>query len=132
VAPTATALSPDLAQLLQTMARDLATAGQEIEQLKTGQEQLIRDNEKLAEQFKASQEQMARVVAKASEAKASEQNLRPKVPAAPPVRPAAAPTRKPVSTLRSPQAAVQLQSVTQPQAEEPASSSAPRSPMPLR
>src|ERR1700733_4508421 len=77
VAPAA-ALSPESAQLLQTMARDLATVRQEneqlkasIEQLKTNQEQMTRDNARAAEQFKASQEQMARDIAKASE-----QNLR--------------------------------------------------------
>jgi hypothetical protein len=88
--------------LLQSMARDLATLGQGIEQLK------------------ASQEQMARVIAKASE-----QNLRPKISVLPP-RPTAIPTRKPVPTLPSRQAAAR------PQAEEPQLSSAPRQPMPMR
>jgi hypothetical protein len=92
-AATAAALSPELAQLLQTMARDLATVGQGVEQLKTNQEQMARDNAKAAEQLKASQEQMARVIAKASE-----QSLRPKI-SAPPPRPTAIPTRKPVPTL---------------------------------
>src|SRR5258707_9470608 len=85
VAPTAAPPSPELTQVLQSMARDLATLGQEIEQLKVGQEQ------------------MARVLAKASE-----QNLRPKMSAP---RPTAATTRKPVPTLPSPQA------IAQPQAE---------------
>ena len=83
VVPTAAALSPELTQLLQSMARDLATLGQAIEQLK------------------ASQEQMARVIAKASE-----QNLRPKT-SAPPPRPAATSTRKPMPLLPSPQATTQ-------------------------
>jgi pyruvate/2-oxoglutarate dehydrogenase complex dihydrolipoamide acyltransferase (E2) component len=74
VAPTAAALSPDLAQLLQSMARDLASVGQEIEQLKASIEQL-----------KASQQQISRDVAKASE-----QNLRPRM-SAPPPHSAAAP-----------------------------------------
>jgi hypothetical protein len=103
VAPTAAALSPELTQLLQSMARDLATVGQGIEQLKANQEQTARDNAKAAEQLKASQEQMARVIAKASEAKASEakaseQRLRPKI-STPPPRPTASPTRKPAPTL---------------------------------
>jgi hypothetical protein len=93
VAPTAAALSPELAQLLRSMARDLATLGQGIEQLKASQEQMAHDNANAAAQLKASQEQMARVLSKASE-----QNLRPKI-SAPPPRPAAAPTRKPVPTL---------------------------------
>src|SRR5882672_4279058 len=105
VAPTAAALSPELTQLLQSMARDLATLGQGIELLKAGQEQMARDNANAAEQLRASQEQMARVIAKASE-----QSLRPKI-SAPPPRPTAAPTRKPVPTLPSPQA------IAQPQAE---------------
>src|SRR3982075_1174595 len=44
VAPTAAALSPELTQLLQSMARDLATVGQGIEQLKASQQQKARDN----------------------------------------------------------------------------------------
>jgi transposase len=98
-APTAAALSPELTQLLQSMARDLATLQQEIEQLKAGQEQMARDNANAAAQLKASQEQMARVVAKvfdakASEVKPSEQSLRPRI-SAPPPRPTATPTHKP-------------------------------------
>ena len=111
----AAALSPEAAQLLQTMARDLATVRQEneqlkanIEQLKTNQEQMTRDNASAAEQFKASQEQMARDIAKASE-----QNLRPKI-SAPPPRLTATPTRKPAP---SPQARAQPQDTPQPQAE---------------
>ena len=78
IAPTA-ALSPESAQSLQSMARDLATTEQEIEQLEANIEQL-----------KANQEQMSRDVAKASE-----QNRRRKVSASPP-RSAAAPPRKPM------------------------------------
>jgi hypothetical protein len=95
VAPTA-APSPELTQLLQSMARDIATVALGIEQLKASQEQVARDNAKGVEQLKASQEQMARVIAKASE-----QNLRPKI-SAPPPRPTATPTRKPVPTHPSP------------------------------
>lgn len=121
VAPAA-ALSPESAQLLQTMARDLETMVRDlaavrqeneqlkanIEQLKTNQEQMTRDNASAAEQFKASQEQMARDIAKASE-----QNLRPKI-SAPPPRLTATPTRKPAP---SPQARAQPQDTPQPQAE---------------
>jgi hypothetical protein len=90
VAPTAAPISPDLAQLLQTMARDLATVELGIEQLKARQDQLATDNARAVEQFKANQEQMTRLIAKASE-----QNLRPKT-SAPLPRPTAAPARKPV------------------------------------
>jgi hypothetical protein len=112
VVPPASALSPDSAQLLQSMARDLATVGQRIEQLKASIDQL-----------KAGQQQMSREIAKPFESKASEQNLRLKT-SAPPPRPTAASTRKPV-TLSSPQATAQ-------QAEKTQLSSAPRAPMTLR
>jgi hypothetical protein len=120
VAPTAVPLSPELAQWLQTMARDLANVEQGIEQLKTSQEQMVRDNANLAEQLKAAQAQMARDnenaagQLKASQeqmvrliAKASEQNLRPRTsapPSAPPPRPIATPARKPAPKLLAPQA----------------------------
>jgi hypothetical protein len=57
-APTAVALSSDLAQQLQP--RDLAALRQAVEQLKVRQEQLVRDNEDVASRLKASQEEMAR------------------------------------------------------------------------
>jgi len=103
VVPTAPALSPELTQLLQSMAHDLATLGQGIEQLKASQEEMARNNANAAEQLKASQEQMARLIAKASE-----QNLRPRIPAPPP-RPTAISTRKPLPLLPSPQATAQPQ-----------------------
>ena len=87
VAPTTAALPPELAQLLDAMARDLATVEQGIEQLKTSQDQIVRDNAKIAEQLQASQEQLARVIAKASE-----HNVLPRTAARPP-RPIAAPAR---------------------------------------
>ena len=64
-APTAAPISPELTQLLQTMARDLPNVQQGIEQLKTSQEELARENGRTAEQLKASQEQMARAIANA-------------------------------------------------------------------
>jgi hypothetical protein len=63
---------------------------------------------------------MARVIAKASE-----QNLRSKIPAPPP-RPTTTSTRKLGPMLLLPQA------TAQPQAEKTQLSSAPRAPMPLR
>ena len=127
VAPTAA--PPELAQWLQTMARDLANVEQGIEQLKTSQEQIVRDNAQLAEQLKAAQAQMARDNANAAEqlkasqeqmarliAKASEQNLRPKTSASPP-RPIATPTRKPVPKLSSPQARARPLAPTPPEQE---------------
>jgi peptidoglycan hydrolase CwlO-like protein len=111
VAPTAASVSPELTQLLQSMARDLATVEQGIEELKTRQEQMARDNANAVEQLKASQDQMARVVArafeaKASEAKASGQNVRPNI-SAPPPRQTATSTRGPVPARPSPHATTQ-------------------------
>jgi uncharacterized membrane protein YccC len=109
-------MAPELAQLLQTMARDLANAQQGIEQLKASQEQAARENARAIEELKAGQEQMTRLMAKATE-KASEKVSEPKVsepkasgpnprlrtatPAPP--KPVAAPARKP-PTHPSPQA----------------------------
>jgi hypothetical protein len=119
-APTAAALAPELTPLLQSMARDLATVGQRVEQLKASQEQMARDNANLAEQLKAGREEMARVITMVSE-----QNLRPKIPEPLP-RPTPAARGKPASTLPSSRA------TAQPHAEKTQLSSAPRAPMPLR
>jgi hypothetical protein len=133
VAPTA-APSSESAQLLQSMASDLATARQEIEQLRGSVEQL-----------RANQEQMSR-----DRAKASEQKARPRI-AALPSRVAAAPARKPTRPFSPSQAAAaaaltlpqyappsvprrpepQPQVAPQPQVE-PELSSIPRPPMPVR
>jgi hypothetical protein len=126
VAPTTAALSPGEPQLLQSMARDLATAGQEIEQLKASIEQL-----------KASQEQMSRDIAKAPV-----QNLRPKISALPP---RSVPARKPMPPFPPPQSAaastlpqagapsVPQQSEPQPQATaQPQTEPVPRPPMPVQ
>jgi hypothetical protein len=91
--PTAAPLSPELAQRLQTMASDLANAEHEIEQLKTSQEQMARDNAKSGEQLKATREQMVNFIAALSK-----QNLS---------RPTDTSTRKPVRKRPSPQARVQ-------------------------
>jgi hypothetical protein len=150
-APAVAAPSSDSAQLLQSMARDLASVGQEVEQLKASIEQL-----------RASQQQMSRDIAKVSENKASEnrpsenrasenrvpeQNARPRIAALPP-RPAAARARRPAPPpFPPPQAAapyvprqadyVPRQIEPQPQATveppaDPELSSVPRPPMPVR
>jgi hypothetical protein len=100
-APAAAAPSADPAPSLQSTARDLASLGQQVEQLKASIEQL-----------KAGQQQMSRDLAKApdaraSEARVSEQNLRPKIPAPPPRRVAARTSRPlqpypPSQTLAAP------------------------------
>ena len=82
-AVAATAPSAESTQL-QSMARDLAAMGQQIEQLKAG----------IAE-LRASQQAMARDAARSSEVKTTVPNPRPKA-AAPPPRSAAAPAHRPV------------------------------------
>src|SRR6266571_163712 len=82
VAPAAAA--PESAVLLESMARELANARQEIDQLKASQEQMSREMAK-AKAYEA----------KASQIKASEQNLRPRISALPP-RSVAAPARRPM------------------------------------
>jgi hypothetical protein len=98
VAPAAAAPSPDSAPSLQSMARDLASVSQEVEQLKAS----------IAE-LKAGQQQIARDAAKASDNKAAEnraaeQNARAKLALAPP-RPAVARPRKPAPPYSPAQAA---------------------------
>jgi hypothetical protein len=126
--------SPESAQLLQSMARDLADLRQDMEQMKAS----------IAE-LKASQDQMAREVAKVSE-----QNPSPR--ASPPPQPVALPARKPPRMVRpaqpraasvSPQsAAAYMPRRSEPRAVAPPPQytvapppmdlSAPRPPAPLR
>jgi predicted FMN-binding regulatory protein PaiB len=110
VAPAAAPTTTELAQLLQTMARDLANLEQGIEQLKANQEQAARDNAKATEELKASQEQMTRLIARLSEqSKVSEQNPRPRA-SGPPLPPTAAPkpVRPSTQARARPQAPTQL------------------------
>ena len=94
-APVVTASSADSTPLLQSMARDLATMGQQIEQLKAEIQEL-----------RAGQAPISRDATRTSEIKPSDvkpPELRPAVPnprprisaLSPPPRPAAAPVRKP-------------------------------------
>jgi outer membrane murein-binding lipoprotein Lpp len=158
VAPSAADPSVDSAQSLRAMAHDLASAGQEIEQLRGSIQQLKGS----IDQLTAGQQQMSRDIAKASDkasdkaseqnrafeqSKASEQNLGPKMQA-PPRRPAAARVRRPPPLAR-PQATLPPmpmqaaapyvprqaepppQYIAEPQAD-PDLASVPRPPMPLR
>jgi hypothetical protein len=118
VAPEGVLTSPELAQLLQAMARDLANVGQGVEQLKTNQEQTARENAKANAQLKASQEQLTRLIAKASDQnKASEQNLRPRI-LTPPMRPIAAAAGNPAPTHQPPQARARPSAPTQLQPDD--------------
>lgn len=116
-APASTPLSPELTQTLQTMAHDIATAQQGIEELKASQAQMAADNAKAIEQLRASQEQLARLTVKpaakpkpAAELKPAEQATRATTAAPKPVVTAARkPTPKPPSQARAPAQPVQLQ-----------------------
>ena len=139
VAPATAVPSVELAATLRSMAQDIAGMGQEIEQLKASIDEL-----------KAGQQQMSREIAKASEAKASEHNLRPRISALPPRSTATrARARKPMPPLPPPQAAAapplppaaapylprQPEPLPQAAAEplsDPELASVPRPPMPVR
>jgi hypothetical protein len=115
-APPSTA---ELAQMLQTMARDLANLEQGIGQLKANQEQIARENARATEELKASQEQMMRLIAKLSEqSKVAEPNLRPRASTASAlaIPPAAAP--RPVPVRQSPQARARPQAPMQLQPDD--------------
>ena len=58
--PTTAPIAPELTQWDQTIVRELANLEQGIEQLKTSQAQLARDNADLVDRLKETQEQMAR------------------------------------------------------------------------
>ncbi|HTF73765.1 MAG TPA: hypothetical protein VK620_05440 [Bradyrhizobium sp.] len=106
-AAPAAAAAPESAVLLESMARELASARQEIEQLKASQEQMSRDMAKSSDaksssakssETKSSQAKAYEARAsqtRASQTKASEQNLRPRI-SAPPPRLDAAPPRRPM------------------------------------
>jgi len=153
VAPAAAA--PESAVLLESMARELASARQEIDQLKASQEQMSRELAKSspaksssAKSSQAKSSQTRAYEARASLAKPSEQNLRPGI-SAPPPRSVAAPARRPMPSYPPPQAAAAPalppapapyyvprqpepppQATAQPQAE-PELSPVPRPPMPV-
>jgi hypothetical protein len=134
---TAAAPPPDQTPSIETMARDLANAGQEIEQLKASIEQL-----------KASQQQLMAMVSEKNSAQAVRAK-RPPQPAPPP-RPVAtlAPARKPPPSLSPRQAtAAPLQTAPAPYLprrveplspttadtlDDPELPYVPRPPMPLR
>jgi hypothetical protein len=113
VATTTAPLPPEVAQLLQAMSRDLSNVKEGIEQLKTSQAQLARDNAQIVEQVKASQEQLANEIAKVSA-----HDLRPKTPA-PPTRTIATSTSKPVQTPPLPQSTTRPQAPSQLRAPKP-------------
>jgi hypothetical protein len=136
VAPAAAAPSPDTAQLVQSMGRDLAAMGQQVEQLKASVAEL-----------KASQQAMARDVAKPAEVRTAVPNPRTKMSSLPPRPAAPAPARRPMPAYQPVQAAAPAP-LPPPQAAPPYASPPPapyapqavdqgddpvvRPPMPLR
>jgi hypothetical protein len=141
VTPTAAPMAPDLAQSIQMITRELANVEQGIDQLKTGQAQMVRDNAELAEHLKATQEmvrhnadlaeqlkanheQMATIAEQLKQSQeqiarlvASGQKQRPRALAFSPL-PTANSTRKLVPTRPSPRVRVQTQDPTQLQPEQ--------------
>jgi chromosome segregation ATPase len=132
-------MAPDLAQSIQMITRELANVEQEIDQLKTGQAQMVRDsvelvlkatqemarnNADLGEQLKAGHEQMANIAEQLKQSQeqiarlvASEEKQRPRTLASSP-RPTHNATRKPVRTRPSPRVRVQTQDPTPLQPEQ--------------
>lgn len=95
-ATASAAVSPDQTQVIQSLSRDVAAMGQQIEQLKAGIAALKAGQDQVAHDAKAAD-------TKATEAKAFEQTMRAKVSALPP-HPPAAPVRKPKPYLAPAQA----------------------------
>jgi len=105
-APASAPMAPELTQLLQAMARDIATVEQGVEQLKANQERMAADHAREIEQLRASQEQIARLATKPSDKTSDKTSERPaEKPAAgqeqrattpvPPPRPVASTAPKP-------------------------------------
>src|SRR5450631_4195264 len=132
--PTTATFTPESAQLLQSMAGELARAEQEIEQLMSSD--APRTSEARTSEARTSEARTSEVrpsEVRAPQARAPEPNLRSRVSAAL-RRSAVAPARAPMSPLPPPQAAAprqpeaQPQITPQPQAEELVL----RPPMPVR
>lgn len=97
--------SPDLTQMLQSMARDIATVEQGIEQLKANQAQMAADNARAIEGLRASQEQLTHLAARPADKPSTkpaaqpvaQETTRAKPPASPPgtPTPVASAARKP-------------------------------------
>jgi hypothetical protein len=97
--------SPDLTQMLQSMAHDIATVEQGIEQLKANQAQMAADNARAIEGLRASQEQLTHLAARPADKPAAkpaaqpvaQETTRAKPPAPPPgaPKPVASAARKP-------------------------------------
>lgn len=106
-APPAATAPPDVTQMLQSMARDIATVEQGIEQLKANQAQMAADNARAIEGLRASQEQLTHLAVRSPEKPAVQpaaQETRAKPPSPPPgaPKPVASAARKPPPAASSP------------------------------
>jgi hypothetical protein len=91
--------SPDLTQMLQSMAHDIATVEQGIEQLKANQAQMAADNARAIEGLRASQEQLTHLAVRSPDkpsAKPAAQSVAPETTRAKPPAPPGTP--KPVAS----------------------------------
>ena len=142
-APSAPA-STDQTQQIQSLTRDLAAMGQQVEALKASIAELKAGQGQLAHEAKATEAKASE--AKASEAKAFEQNMRARVSALPP-HPPAAPVKKPKPYVPPVQAAaapllpppgapgsapVQIAPAPPPPVSAAPQDDVPRPPMPVR
>ena len=144
-APIAAAPAAEPAEQLRSMARDLANAGHQIEQLKASIEELKASQQQISREIARASEVAKTPVARAFEAKPSEPNLRPKLSALPP-RPAPIRAHKPMPPLQAatypavpptaaPYVAQQIEPPPQATTQtltDPELASVPRPPMPLR
>jgi hypothetical protein len=129
-ATAAAAPSPESAQSLQSMARELASLREEIGQLKASQQQMSRDmgkpSEVKASETKASENRA--YDARASVTTPSGHHLRPRM-SVPPRQWAAAPARRPISPLPPPAAPPPLsQAAAAPPLPQAAAPYVPRQP----
>lgn len=113
-APAPGPSSADLAQMLQSMAHDIAVVEQGIEQLKTNQAQMAADNARAIEELRASQEQLTRLAVRSPAKPAAQpvaQETRAKPPMPPPgaPKPVASAARKPPPQARAHAQPIQLQ-----------------------
>jgi len=91
-------MPPELTQLLQNMARDIATVEQGIEQLKASQRETAAENARAIAELKAGQEQMTRIAARPP---LQDQRAKTPVPAPPPVATAAHKPPPPAAQARA-------------------------------
>jgi hypothetical protein len=122
----AAAASPEAAQLLQSMARDLATVGHEVEQLKASMEQLKSSQQQSLREAATSSKPRAKISASAPQLTAA--GMRKRITSMPPPKAAAAALPQVTAPNYVPRPAEpQPQTVAAPEL-----SSVPRPPMPVR